>query len=401
MKPRTRHTGLILLSIATTVWTSVSGKTVGSWDLNRLYETPKWEQTELASKDGVKGILYDSIQFKGKRVQVFAYYSAPEGPVPDGGWPAVVCIHGGGGSAFENWVKKWNQNGFAAISFDQEGHIPVNKEPANKKNRARKSTPNPGPRRIGGFDDYKEPIEDQWYYHSVAQIILAHSLIRSFPEVNPDKTGFVGLSWGGTLASTVMGVDDRYQFGIASYGSGYMPRNRHPEDKHRFINEHFDGSLFFGNVSYPTMWVNSTNDFYTQMPATQQSYRAVKGPVTIRFQHKMPHGHGPIIANREVYAFAKSIVAGGAPLLKVTKPEVKNSTASVKGTPAGMIKNAQLLYTMDAKGKWEKKEWLKVDADINGSTVSANIPKGTFAICFNVTDQRGLMVSSEYLQLGD
>lgn len=401
MKNPILRRAFIILTIATAALTTAYAKTIRSWDLDRLYQAPKWEKTDLAPKDGVTAILFDSIPFKGNRVQVFGYYGVPEGTMPKGGWPAVVCIHGGGGSAFENWVKKWNQNGFAAISFDQEGHIPVKKDQGNKKSRARKPTPNPGPRRIGGFDDYQEPMEDQWYHHAVAQTILAHSLISSFPEINPAKTGFVGLSWGGTLASTVMGVDDRYQFGIACYGSGFMPQNKHPKDKHRYIREHFDGSLFFQNVTYPTMWVNSTNDFYTQMPATQQSYRAVNGPVTIRFQHKMPHGHGPIIGNREVYVFAKSIVGKGAPLLELGALTLENSTASVKCGPATKIKSAQLLYTLDAAGPWSKKEWVKADAIVSGSTVSADIPEGAFAICFNVTDQSGLMVSSEFVQLGE
>ena len=68
----------------------------GPWDLDGLYKVPEWVKTDMAAQPGMTGILYESIPYEGKRVQVFAYYSAPVGPVPEGGWPAVVCVHGGG-----------------------------------------------------------------------------------------------------------------------------------------------------------------------------------------------------------------------------------------------------------------------------------------------------------------
>jgi len=39
--------------------------------------------------------------------------------------PAVVLVHGGGGTAFADWVKMWTACGYAAIAVDLEGQIPT------------------------------------------------------------------------------------------------------------------------------------------------------------------------------------------------------------------------------------------------------------------------------------
>ena len=166
---------------------------VGPWDLDILFQVPKWEKTDMAAQPGMTGILFESLPLNGNAVEVFAYYSAPEGPVPEGGWPAVVCVHGGGGTAFNEWVQKWNEHGFAAISMDLEGHFPLRKQGESRGPRI--PTANPGPSRVGVFGDFDLPVEQQWYYHAVTQVILAHSLIRSFPEVNPPTNWSLPYLW--------------------------------------------------------------------------------------------------------------------------------------------------------------------------------------------------------------
>ncbi len=376
---------------------------VGPWDTDILFQVPKWEKTDTAAQPGMTGILYESIPVNGNRVQVFAYYSAPEGPVPEGGWPAVVCVHGGGGTAFDLWVQKWNDHGFAAISMDLEGHIPMRRPGENKGTRI--SSPYPGISRVGVFGDFEKPVEEQWYYHAVAQVILAHSLIRSFPEVNPEQTGITGISWGGTLTSTNMGVDKRYKFAIPVYGCGFLPdSDGHQGDaiesgkQTRVVNKFFDASAYFSNVNIPTLWVNGTNDKHFSMPATQESSRSVKGPATLRFKLRMKHGHYPGWEPEEIYAFARSVVLEGDPLIQLGKPKINGSEASVSYSSSKKVSNAELLYTMDT-GIWNQRLWEVAPASVSGSSITASVPEGASSIFFTATDERELMVSSEYLEI--
>ena len=77
----------------------------------------------------------------------------------------------------------------------------------------------------GGFHQIDQPIEDQWTYHAVAAVILANSLIRSFPQVDPNRIGVTGISWGGYLVCIVAGVDHRFKFAAPVYGCGFLGEN--------------------------------------------------------------------------------------------------------------------------------------------------------------------------------
>ena len=185
------------------------------WDIQKLCEVPKTYPANSCEKTGVKAIFYEGLDYKDKPTRVFAYYGIPK--VEKGKKvPAIVCVHGGGGTAFDEWVRKWNEHGYAAISMDLEGHLPKG------KNSNRPSHEFSGPGRAGIFADIAEPVEDQWMYHAVADVMLANSLIRSFPEVDDERVGFTGISWGGIISSIVMGVDERFKLAIPVYGCGYL-----------------------------------------------------------------------------------------------------------------------------------------------------------------------------------
>jgi dienelactone hydrolase len=372
------------------------------WDTERLFQVPKWEKTEVAAKPRMTGLLYDAIPVRGKRVQAFAYYSAPDGTAPEGGWPAVVCVHGGGGTAFDIWVQMWNDHGYAAISMDLEGHYPS--ASADNRRGRRPPTENPGLRRLGIFENYQDPITEQWYFHAVAQAIQAHSLIRSFPEVNADKIGITGISWGGTLTSTIMGLDPRFKFAIPVYGCGFLPDSDgnqglaiKPGAYSDFVNKHFDGSAYFSNVTIPNLWVNGTNDTHFPMPSTQQSAQAVSGPATLRFELRMKHGHGAGWRPSEIYAFADSIVKDGLPLAKLAKPKMEGDQLTVSFSSASKVTKSELLYTPDT-GLWPQRKWETAPAMLSDSMMSATIPEGATVVFLNLTDERDLMVSSEFVQ---
>lgn len=50
-------------------------------------------------------------------------------------------------------------------------------------------------------------------HHATADRILANSLLRSLPEVDADRLGLMGISWG-VITSTVVGIDTRFAFAI-------------------------------------------------------------------------------------------------------------------------------------------------------------------------------------------
>ena len=73
----------------------------------------------FASTEDLKAIYFDTLDWKGKPTKVFAWLGIPKNSGSK--LPAIVLVHGGGGSAYRQWVKLWNAHGFAAISIAVEG----------------------------------------------------------------------------------------------------------------------------------------------------------------------------------------------------------------------------------------------------------------------------------------
>jgi cephalosporin-C deacetylase-like acetyl esterase len=163
---------------------SCSGKAATPWDMRSLSKAPVMHEA-MTNEPGVRAFFYDSVPLKGKPTRVFAYYGAPAGSK----LPAMVLVHGGGGTAFAEWVRMWNRRGYAAIAMDTVGTVPEKAEDSKRWAPLRKRHEFSGPPGWGDFENVDEPLTDQWSYHAVAAAILANSLIRSFPEVDPKRVG--------------------------------------------------------------------------------------------------------------------------------------------------------------------------------------------------------------------
>ena len=92
----------------------------------RLWNTPVFERASQYDRDdqGAKAYFLQSVHENGEPTYVFAFVGIPDTATKEKPVPGVVLIHGGGGTAFPDWVKMWNDKGYAAIAIDTEGNIP-------------------------------------------------------------------------------------------------------------------------------------------------------------------------------------------------------------------------------------------------------------------------------------
>jgi dienelactone hydrolase len=395
------------------------------WDVDALYRTPKTYPTpgyhplgieainydglirtpELRAADAghrVKSIFYESVPFEGKPTRVFAFYGIPK--VPKGQKvPGIVLVHGGGGTAFESWVRLWNARGYAAIAMDTCGCIP------RGASRQWERHDHGGPAGWGGFLQMDAPMEDHWPYHAVSAVVLAHSLLRAMPEVDPNRIGVTGVSWGGYLTSIVSSVDSRFRFAVPVYGCGFLGENSAWLDMFKRIGkEHaarwlslWDPSVYLPMSTVPTLWLNGTNDNAYPMDSHQKSNRLPKGPRTLCIRIRMPHGHGGAGENPpEIAAFADSITKNGAPLIHISGQGRKANQVWARWDGTTRPVSVELNYTCDS-GKWLDREWKSVPGEISsGGKVTATLPEGTRVYYFNLIDDRGLVVSTEYAEVG-
>jgi len=217
----------------------------------KVYEAPKTYYVSDKDEGEIRALFYETLSYQGKPTRAFAYIGIPESRKPV---PAVVCVHGGGGTAFHEWVKLWNDRGYAAISMSLEGHMPTEE----KKKSAHKYS---GPTRNGRFNDITEPLDEQWMYHALSNVILANSLLRSMKEIDSERIGVTGISWGGILTSLVSGVDDRFKFAIPVYGAGFLYNSLGHFASVEGEQKFWDPSRQFQYSKMPTLWVKEFLSF--------------------------------------------------------------------------------------------------------------------------------------------
>lgn len=373
------------------------------WNLSELKKVPTAVPADEAVVEGVQAIYYQGLPFRGKPTKVFAYVGFP----PEANSkkvPGIILVHGGGGSAFASWVKLWNSRGYAAIAMDLCGTIPIGKT-AQWQSHA-----DAGPA-MQNTDEVTRPIEEQWMLHAVADVLLAHSLLASYSQVDANRIGITGISWGGVITSTVAGLDDRLKFAAPVYGCGFITSEF--GDGTRFVGRTtaeelvqqwrklWDPCAYLPKAKIPMLWVTGTNDFAFTLRALQMSYQSTPAPHTLCIRLRMPHGHGgPGESPEEIAAFADSVVNQKEPLLQVVRQGTDADKAWVDYESATPVQSAELLYTTQT-GKWQDRLWNTIPATVEPSfkRVSAVIPAQTTAYFFNLIDRRKLIVSSELTRI--
>lgn len=373
------------------------------WQLADLKKTPQSWEAPNPGEEGVKAVWIAGPPFKGKPTRAFAYYGIPTGK--NGNVPAMVLIHGGGGTAFAEWVRMWNSQGFAAIAIDTVGTIPDKAEAGKLWNAVRKRHEFAGPPSWGDFSNVDAPITDQWSYHAVAVSILAHSFLRAQPGVDPKRIGITGISWGGYLTSIVASLDQRFRSGIPIYGCGFLGEDSAwlkefaklgSERAEKWLKL-WDPSSYLGLGLRPMFWINGTNDFAYVMSSWQKSYRLPKGQRMLSLQVEMKHSHPDGAKPEEIFAYAKAKLMGGPNLVEIRKQGMlQQEVWAIYGTKTKPVK-AELAFTRDT-GKWQDRKWETIPAkiDTNSRRVAASIPESARVYYLNLIDERGLIVSTEH-----
>lgn len=54
----------------------------------------------VAKYAGIQGGFINGVDYLGEETKVFVYYGIPQTEAPEGGFPAVVLVHGAGGTAY-------------------------------------------------------------------------------------------------------------------------------------------------------------------------------------------------------------------------------------------------------------------------------------------------------------
>lgn len=378
-----------------------------AWDelteLRELTAPPMSEPTEMgevrsSKNSSQRAILYAGLDWKGKPTKVFAVIGLPKaqaekalGAADSPKVPGVVLLHGGGGKAFPEWVEEWNARGFAAISMSLEGH-----------STQRESHPWSGPERVGIYGDSAQPLQDQWMYHAVADAILANSLLRSLPEVDEDRVGVTGISWGGVVTSTVIGIDQRFAFAIPIYGCGNLATAENQYGRalgnNAIYKEIWDPMLRFEKAKMPILWLSWPEDKHFPMEHLSASHKAAAGESVMALVPGMRHGHQAGWQRPESYAFAQSVLQSGRSWYSPLREQIDGSDYQVVFQSDRPIDKAVLVWTEDT-GVTGERRWSETSATLRHEQsewiATAAIPSQATAWFVNL-QSGNLIASSDY-----
>ena len=348
------------------------------WDLNQLKAAPAFRDVpfEDSKVKGLRAVLVTGygpaaddkslsapspkpLSAKVK-AEFFAYIGIPEGPVPKGGFPGIVLIHGGGGTAFPQYVRLWMKHGYAVIALDWYNQRPVPRGKTTESNPER--VPLPGGKR-------------QDHVSNVANMVLAHSLLRSLKNVDPEKTAFVGLSWGSWYGAMVAAVDPRFKGGVEIY-CGDLRRSK------AFINGRFHHA-----AKIPLYWVAGTNDQNVTPATLKAAFKECAKLENKSLVIRLPHSHVGFNFD-SCLRMAGHFTQGKPGLPKLSDISRKGNRVSARIlTPGKGIKRAILCYTDSTDKIYHKRLWKSIPAKIEKDVISAELPAGAHQFFLSAYDQ--------------
>ncbi|MGJ8677952.1 MAG: LamG-like jellyroll fold domain-containing protein [Akkermansiaceae bacterium] len=369
----------------------------------------------------LKTIFYDALDTEGNPTRVFAWINIPANATRANPVPGVVLVHGGGGTAFQGWAEQWAARGYAAIAITTEGHTNIR---YNAEVHPATTTRTPsgyikhelsGPSR--NFYSVRADLSAEWMYHATANTILANSLLRDLDIVDEDKVGVMGVSWGGVITSTAIGIDDRFAFAIPVYGCG-----------HKFSSSNQYGSRLGNNAKYnllwdpflridratmPSLWLSWPQDNHFPMDSQAYTYNKHGGEYSVSIVHGMGHSNGAAQGRPEPIDYADSIVETGAPWSTQKSFNTSGSEATVVFNSTKDLHTARLLWTADfdltTTNNSNNRAWTNeqisdpVDNGDGTFTVTATIPDNATAYFINAeansSDGETLIISSDHQEL--
>jgi len=379
-----------------------------TFDVDAFSQLPAIYPADDHVRPGVKSLYFENEPYFGKETRVFAWLGMPYLKTGNS-CPAMVLVHGGGGTALDEWVRLWNGRGYAAIAIDLGGCKPETPIPLDGVIHERHEYAGPAGCHAS-FAQMNDAVEHHWQYHAITALLRAHTILANTDGVDASRIGITGVSWGGIITCLMMGIDPRYAAAISVYGCGFLAdipfgqgyeeyNNAKPEELDKW-HEYWDPRHYLPNATMPTLWMTGANDGFA-LDVLKQSYSSTPDP-TLCIAIDMPHGHSCAWTPRETHHFTDAIFRGGAPLPEHVSTHIDNGQLVCTFKSARPLMKAEFYYTR-ALGLWSDRKWratpVSTDEMDSPYTVTAQLPARTTAAFVNVWDDRDLLVSSPHIDM--
>ena len=356
----------------------------------------------VVKEDSIRSLIFESVSYKGQAKSVFAYYATPAmlqgNSSQEKKLPGIILVHGGGGTAFREWVVMWAKRGYAALALDTHGNGPDKKHIDGGFDENEKETP---------YFDVTLPQKEQWVYQAVSDIFNAHSLLLSFPEVDVERTAITGISWGGVLTCIAASLDSRFRVAVPVYGCGFLSESGRmkqqldglPDEQREIWLKQYDPSNYLPRMERPILFINGTNDVHFYLPSMARS-AVLASQSGLLIKQGLRHSHKYGWQSEEIAAFIDQYLRDVKPLAQITNEKVEEGLVSGEIISSTPVEKATLHYTTDSGQEREKYHWQAIESKVEKNKWRIPLPAGITTWYVNITDVRGYQISGE-LHIGN
>ncbi|MHB0939582.1 MAG: alpha/beta hydrolase family protein [Armatimonadota bacterium] len=367
------------------------------FDVPALIGTPlNAKVLKSTEKDGIitEEVTFHSEMDGEKSVEIFAFFCYPKGAK---GLPAFVWNQAGLGKASTYFPELGAKRGYAALCIDY---------------------PLPNYRSTGSYNVYVGLDGDakaSGLYHTAVALLKAVSYLQSRPEVDPERIGMAGSSWGGFFTTMMAGIDPRLKAASAMFGCGALELGNQwwdgagnsakmtPADRERW-KATLDPALRLPNSKTAMGWFSGTNDVFYWMPALMESHARAGGPKHLSLMPNWDHGLPPQLDD-QVFGWLDVHLQGKRPFVAITPLQLANRRGRMVASwtftpvPGRPIKSAELALSFGDAGNWSSRFWKVLPAGIAGVECKASLPLSAqpYYLVGTVIDEQGYRYSTPLL----
>ncbi len=165
----------------------------------------------------------DSLEVFSEGTRLAAEIFAPATPAPEGGHPAILLCHGWGGlkDHLTRYAEKFARAGFVAMTFDYRGWGESDGRVIATRDAPQLLEAGETTLSVRVLREIVDPVDQ------TTDIRNCLSYLWSVPDVDRNRIGIWGTSYGGGHAVFTAGNDDRISACVAQIGGfGFPPEHR-------------------------------------------------------------------------------------------------------------------------------------------------------------------------------
>lgn len=332
-------------------------------------------------------------------------------PQRSGKFPGILVIHAGDGNAqsVKGVVESFARKGYAAFACDMAGFCNTNTTPNSSGPWKLKIAHDEGPR-----FNIANGLQNSSLVDAEVAGIEAFNLLRSQPNVDADKMGITGYSWGGYSTTMLAGLlGNKVKAAYAYWGCGYYDKGTYwkniiedlPETIRNKWLMYFDAGRRAPKIKANYFIEAASNDTYFWPEAVTATLQAIPKGKNQVWGPNVNHREVSTSATmREVY-FDYYLKGIGSPFasvdisnIKVQKDSAKQVTIKLK-VPAGVSVQSVKLYYSEPAAKWDARTWLPLNTIHENEktykvTIPADLVKKKVNFYAYLTDSRSVVTSS-------